>query len=131
MSKELDSYIEQHTKIKEKTIGFVEYLYSLLDKYEIDNPADVYNKANISRQLWSSIISEKSNPSLNVCLKIVFAMKLNNHECKYLLKKAGYTLASSSKFALIIKYAIEYKIYDINEVNALLEEYGYGDSLII
>ena len=131
MSKELDSYIEQHIKTKEKTIGFVEYLYSLLDKYEIDNPADVYNKANISRQLWSSIISEKSNPSLNVCLKIVFAMKLNNHECKYLLKKAGYTLASSSKFALIIKYAIEYKIYDINEVNELLEEYGYGDSLII
>jgi DNA-binding phage protein len=131
MSKELDSYIEQHIKTKEKTIGFVEYLYSLLDKYKIDNPADVYNKANISRQLWSSIISEKSNPSLNVCLKIVFAMKLNNHECKYLLKKAGYTLASSNKFALIIRYAIEYKIYDINEVNDLLEEYGYGDSLII
>ena len=131
MSKELDYFIEQHSKTKEKTIGFVEYLYSLLDKYGIENPADIYNKANISRQLWSSIISNKSNPSLNVCLKIVFAMKLNNHECKYLLKKAGYTLASSNKYALIIRYAIENKIYDINEVNNLLEEYGYADSLII
>ena len=131
MSKELDYFIEQHSKTKEKTIGFVEYLYSLLDKYGIENPADIYNKANISRQLWSSIISNKSNPSLNVCLKIVFAMKLNNHECKYLLKKAGYTLASSNKYALIIRYAIENKIYDINEVNDLLEEYGYADSLII
>lgn len=131
MNKELDSFIKQHSKTKEKTIGFVEYLYSLLDKYKIDNPADIYNKANISRQLWSSIISEKSNPSLKVCLKIVFALKLNNHECKYLLKKAGYTLASSNKYALIIRYAIEHKIYDINEVNDLLNEYGYGDSLII
>lgn len=131
MSKELDYFIEQHSKTKEKSIGFVEYLYSLLDKYGIENPADIYNKANISRQLWSSIISNKSNPSLNVCLKIVFAMKLNNHECKYLLKKAGYTLASSNKYALIIRYAIENKIYDINEVNDLLEEYGYADSLII
>ena len=131
MSKELDYFIEQHSKTKEKTIGFVEYLYSLLDKYGIENPADIYNKANISRQLWSSIISNKSNPSVNVCLKIVFAMKLNNHECKYLLKKAGYTLASSNKYALIIRYAIENKIYDINEVNDLLEEYGYADSLII
>ena len=131
MSKELDSYIEQHTKIKEKTIGFVEYLYSLLDKYKIDNPADVYNKANISRQLWSSIISEKSNPSLNVCLKIALTLKVNNHECKYLLKKAGFTLASSNKFALIIRYAIENKIYDISKVNKLLEDNGYKDSLII
>ena len=131
MSKELDYFIEQHSKTKEKSIGFVEYLYSLLDKYGIENPADIYNKANISRQLWSSIISNKSNPSVNVCLKIVFAMKLNNHECKYLLKKAGYTLASSNKYALIIRYAIENKIYDINEVNDLLEEYGYADSLII
>ena len=131
MSKELDYFIEQHSKTTEKSIGFVEYLYSLLDKYGIENPADIYNKANISRQLWSSIISNKSNPSLNVCLKIVFAMKLNNHECKYLLKKAGYTLASSNRYSLIIRYAIENKIYDINKVNDLLEEYGYGDSLII
>ena len=47
------------------------------------------------------------------------------------LKKAGYTLASSNKYALIIRYAIENKIYDIYEVNKLLEEYGYSDSLII
>ena len=102
-----------------------------MNKYGFDNPADLYNKANISRQLWSSIISGKSNPSLNVCLKIAFALKATNHECKYLLKKAGYTLASSNKFALIIRYAIENKIYDINEVNALLENNGYKDSLII
>ena len=102
-----------------------------MKKYNIDNPATLYNKANISRQLWSSIISEKSNPSLNVCLKIALTLKVNNHECKYLLKKAGFTLASSNKFALIIRYAIENKIYDISKVNKLLEENGYKDSLII
>ena len=127
----LKEFIEKHSKNKEKTSSFVEYLYSLMDKYGFDNAADLYNKANISRQLWSSIISEKSNPSLNVCLKIAFALNVNNHECKYLLKKAGYTLASSNKYALIIRYAIENKIYDIYEVNKLLENNGYADSLII
>lgn len=127
----LKEFIEKHSKNKEKTSSFVEYLYSLMDKYDFDNAADLYNKANISRQLWSSIISEKSNPSLNVCLKIAFALNVNNHECKYLLKKAGYTLASSNKYALIIRYAIENKIYDIYEVNKLLENNGYADSLII
>lgn len=127
----LKEFIGKHSKNKEKTSSFVEYLYSLMDKYGFDNAADLYNKANISRQLWSSIISEKSNPSLNVCLKIAFALNVNNHECKYLLKKAGYTLASSNKYALIIRYAIENKIYDIYEVNKLLENNGYADSLII
>ena len=127
----LEEFIKKHQRNKEKTSSFAEYLYQLMNKYGIDNPSDIYNKANISRQLWSSIISEKSHPSLNVCIKIALTMKINNHECKYLLKKAGYTLASSNKYALIIRYAIENKIYDINEVNKLLEDNGYSDSLII
>lgn len=127
----LQEFIKRHSENKEKASSFVEYLYSLMNKYGFDNPADIYNKANISRQLWSSIVSKKSHPSLNVCLKIALVMHVTNHECKYLLKKAGYTLASSNKFALIIRYAIENKIYDIDEVNDLLEKNGYADSLII
>ena len=127
----LQEFINKHSENKEKSVSFVDYLYSLMNKYGYNNPADVYNKANISRQLWSSIVSEKSHPSLNVCLKIAFALKVTNHECKYLLKKSGYTLSSSNKFALIIRYAIENKIYDIDKVNELLENNGYADSLII
>lgn len=128
--KDLDKFIEKHTQNKEKSSDFVTYLYSLMDKYGYDNAADLYKKANISRQLWSSIISNKSNPSLNVCIKIVFVLKADNHECKYLLKKAGYTLASSNKYALIIRYCIENEIYDLDYLNALFCKYGYEDSLI-
>lgn len=127
----LQEFIKKHSENKEKTSSFVEYLYSLMNKYGFENPSDIYNKANISRQLWSSIVSKKSHPSLNVCLNIALVMHVTNHECKYLLKKAGYTLASSNKFALIIRYAIENKIYDIDEVNDLLEKNGFADSLII
>ena len=127
----LQEFIKKHKTNTEKASSFIEYLYSLMDKYGFSNPADLYNKANISRQLWSSIISNKSNPSLNVCLKLAFALKVNNHECKYLLKKAGYTLSSANDFALIIRYAIENKIYDIYKVNELLEQNGFADSLII
>lgn len=127
----LEEYIKRHTGNEEKNSSFVDYLYLLMDKYGFDNPSKLYNKANMSRQLYSSIISGNSHPSLNVCLKLAFALKVNNHECKYLLKKAGYTLASSNRFSLIIRYAIENKIYDIYAVNELLENNGYADSLIV
>lgn len=127
----LEEFIDKHQKSEEKKQSFVDYLYYLMDKYGYDKSSDLYNQANISRQLYSSIISGKSHPSLNVCLKIAFALKVNNHECKYLLKKAGFTLASSNNFALIIRYAFENHIYNIDDVNELLEKNGYADSLII
>ena len=126
----LDEFINEHHKDKEKSTSFVDYLYSLMQKYGFDNPSGIYNKANISRQLWSSLISNKSAPSLNVCIKIALVMHLNNHECKYLLKKAGFTLASSNRFALIIRYAIENKIYDIYKVNELLINNGCEDFIL-
>ena len=127
----LEEYIEKHQKNKEKSESFVDYLFELLNKYNITNPADIYNKVLISRQLWSSIISEKSAPSLKVCVKIALGMHLNNHECKYLLKKAGFTLSSANKFALIIRYAIKNEIYDIYQVNEMLTNNGCEDFSLI
>ena len=121
----LKEYIVRHRINKEKTNDFVTYLYELMDKYGFDKNSDLYDKANISRQYWSKIINKERQPSLETVLKIVFALKLQNHECKYLLKKAGYTLASSSTYALVIRYCIENKIYDLNKVNDYLEEYGF------
>lgn len=130
---EILNFMNEHRKSEDnptKAKSFVEYLYFLMDKYNIDKSSDLYNKANISKQLWSSIISEKSNPSINVCIKIVFALHASNKECKYLLKKAGYTLPSSSKYALIIRYYIEHQIFDLSELNDSLIEFGFTDSLI-
>ena len=128
--KDLETFIKEHRRNEEKSKDFVSYLYQLMDERGYSKNSDLYNKANISRQTWSLIISNKINPSLNSVLKIVFALELNNHECKFLLKKAGYTLASSSTYSLIIRYCIENKIYDLIKVNELLEQNGYKDSLI-
>lgn len=126
----LNEYIKKHQSNEEKSSDFLTYLFELIDKKGFKKDSDLYNKANITRQSWSLIISGKVKPSLNTILKIVFALELNTHECKYLLKKAGFTLSSSSEYSLIIRYHIENKIYDLNIVNECLEEHGYVDSLI-
>lgn len=46
----LQEFINKHSNNKEKTSSFVEYLYSLMDKYGYIDASKLYNKANISRQ---------------------------------------------------------------------------------
>ena len=120
----LEDFINKHRVSEEKSIDLPGYLLELMNKYKIEKDSYIYKKANITKQAWSAIMSRKCTPSINTCIKIIFAMKLNNHECKYLLKKAGYTLASSSNYAIIIRYCIENKIYDICDLNDLLKEYN-------
>ena len=105
------------------------YVQLLEEKHGIKKDSQIYNKANISRQNWHSILSGESQPKLTTILKIVFAMKLDNHECKYLLKKVGYTLASSSRFALVIRYCLDNQIYELYEVNDYLEQCGCEERL--
>ena len=122
---ELKDFIARHRKNPEKSQKLSEYLYSLINARGIKKDSYVYTKANITKQAWSAIVSDKVNPSINTCIKIGLALELDNHECKYLLKKAGYTLASSSVYALIIRYCFENKLYDLCTLNDYLEEYGY------
>ena len=118
----LEEFIKRHRSNKEKASSFYSYLLELMDKYGFEKESDLYKKANISKEVWSYIKLCQKKPSLKVCYKLVFALGVNNHECKYLLKKVGFTLASSSDFALVIRYCIENKIYDIQKVNDYLEE---------
>ena len=122
----LKEYIDKHEANKERSKSIADYLFYLTKKHGFEKDSDLYNKAGISRQLWSSIISGKSKPSLETTLKIVFALHATNRECKLLLKKVGFTLSSSSRLSLIIRYCLENEIYDLIEVNNYLEEYGYS-----
>ena len=127
----LKEFIAKHKANKEKADDFVIYLSNLIKERGYSKDSQVYNKANISRQTWSSIMSGKHIPSLNNLVKIVFVLELNNHECKYLLKKAGYTLSSANNYYLIIRYCIENKIYDLSKLNDLLIENGYSEAVFI
>lgn len=98
-----------------------------MNQRKIDNPAYLYSKANISRQTFSSFI-KNNNPSLNSCIKLAFTLHLTNKECKYLLKKAGFTLASSSIYSLIIRFCLENNL-DLYTCNKMLINYGFEEIL--
>ena len=110
----------------EKSISLGEYINELMGKHGYETATELYTNAGISKQAFYKILSDtKYRPSLETMIRLALALKLDSHECKYLLKKASYTLASSSKFSLIIRYCIENEIYEIDKVNEILEKEGF------
>ncbi len=110
----------------EKSVSLGEYINELMGKHGYETASELYANAGISKQAFYKILSDgKYRPSLETMIRLALALKLDTHECKYLLKKASYTLASSSKFSLIVRYCIENKIYDIDKVNEILEKEGF------
>ena len=105
----------------DKKLSFIDYLYKLMKLKNLD-PKDVYKDVNISRQTFSKIINNEVKPSLNTSIKLAIGLKCTNKECKLLLKKLDYTLSGYDDYNLIIRYALDNKIYDINKINMMLLE---------
>lgn len=96
-------------------------LFNLIDKRGVTD-ADVYNKAGLDRKLFSKIRTNPYyKPRKNTIVSLAFALKLNQDEFTNLLESAGYSLSRSDKQDLIIKFFLEKKRYDIDELNEAFE----------
>ncbi len=103
---------------------FQQALFHLIDEKGY-NDVDVYKRAHIDRKLFSKIRSnEEYSPNKKTALSLCIALKLNVDETLDLLGRAGFTLSSSSKSDVIIKYLLEQEEYDMNMINRILFDYG-------
>ena len=114
----LKDILEQH----EPT--FSDYLMNLIEERG-DKTSDVYKRAEVSKQLFSKIISNSDyQPTKNTVIQLAIGMQLNLAQTQALLKRAGYTLTRSSKTDLVVQYYIERKIYSVPFINAALDDCG-------
>lgn len=110
-------------KLTEKT--FTEMLMSLIEK-KGKKISDIYTKAGISKQHFSKIKNNPDyQPSKNTALALAVALNLNLEETEDLIGRAGFALSKSSKSDLIVKYFIEKKIFDVDEINYNLDVRGF------
>ena len=119
-SKNLDNYLEQ----KLDKNNFQQTLFKLIDKNN-KKDSEIYNKAYIDRRLFSKIRTDENyHPTKHTIISLGLALELNITDFENLLKSASYSLPKNNYFDLIIRFCIEEKIYDIIEVNYLLDKYN-------
>jgi len=116
--------IEEFIKSSIKKDSFVIALFRIIQEKNLDE-VEVYKKAFLDRRYFSKLrnnINYKPSKK-NVCA-LALALELSNAEAKQLIKKAGYILSSTKKYDLVIRYCFENKIYNLFEVNELLDKEG-------
>ena len=115
----LDDFISN----SQDTNKFQNILFKYIDSKELKD-SDVYNKVHIDRRLFSKIRSDSSyHPSKETVILLGLALELNENEIEELLNSAAYSLPKNNVYDLIIRFCFIEGIYDLTEVNSLLDSY--------
>lgn len=110
--------------MKEVDETFSERLIRLATERNLTN-VEIYKRANIRRQLFSKIISNKDyQPKKETAIVLALALHLNLDETKDFLSRAGYALSRSSQRDLVIKFFIENEYYEVLDIDQALYDHG-------
>lgn len=102
---------------------FQTLLFNFIDSKNLKD-SDVYNKVHMDRRLFSKLKNEDYHPSKETVILLGLALELDEKEIEDLLLSASYSLPKNNYYDLIIRFCFVNKIYNIFEVNKLLEDYN-------
>lgn len=110
--------------LAKKESTFSELLLDYL-KERKGKDSDVYKRAEISKQLFSKILSNKDyQPTKSTALQLAIGLQLNLSQTQKLLGKAGYILTRSNKADIVVQYYIEREVYSVTFINEALYDCG-------
>lgn len=103
---------------------FSQRLLRMIDERGMTD-SEAYTKAYVDRRHFSKIRKDINYvPNKKTVLAFTIALELSLDEAKDLLASAGFALSRSSKTDIIVAYFLQNKIYDMFEINDVLDAYG-------
>lgn len=103
---------------------FSQRLLRMIDERGMTD-SEAYTKAYVDRRHFSKIRKDVNYvPNKKTVLAFTIALELSLDEAKDLLGSAGFALSRSSKTDIIVAYFLQNKIYDMFEINDILDAYG-------
>lgn len=103
---------------------FSQRLLRMIDERGMTD-SEAYTKAYVDRRHFSKIRKDANYvPNKKTVLAFTIALELSLDEAKDLLGSAGFALSRSSKTDIIVAYFLQNKIYDMFEINDVLDAYG-------
>lgn len=116
--------VDAFIRSSEDKLNFQNTLMQLIADRKVDNSV-IYKKACIDKKFFSKIISNKDYvPKKHTVMALGLALELPLEEYERFLASAGYAFMPSSKFDLIIKYCVMNQIYNIINVDVILDDHG-------
>ena len=103
---------------------FSQRLLRMIDERGMTD-SEVYTRAYVDRRHFSKIRKDVNYvPNKKTVLAFTIALELSLDEAKDLLASAGFALSRSSKTDIIVAYFLQNKIYDMFQINDVLDAYG-------
>lgn len=105
-------------------LNFQNTLMQLIADRKVDNSV-IYKKACIDKKFFSKIISNKDYvPKKHTVMALGLALELPLVEYEAFLASAGYAFMPSSKFDQIVKYCVINHIFNLINVDVILDDHG-------
>ena len=103
---------------------FSQRLLRMIDERGMTD-SEAYTKAYVDRRHFYKIRKDVNYvPNKKTVLAFTIALELSLDEAKDLLASAGFALSRSSNTDIIVAYFLQNKIYDMFEINDVLDAYG-------
>ncbi|MHB8128274.1 MAG: hypothetical protein ACYDEX_04710 [Mobilitalea sp.] len=116
--------IEEYLRIAKTEETFSTMILKYIDQTGLAD-VEIYKRAGIDRRHFSKIRCNKEyRPKKATAVSLCLALKLELDKVEELLKLAGYSLSSSDTGDLIVKFCVEKGMFDLMDVNYVLEYFG-------